>query len=132
MAGPVAVPRCARLGLTAALAVGAAACSGANQSGQLQVPAIVSGVVTSRPPCVPGRACSFLVALVPDALVQAVGKDGSHRVRADVHGHYRVALLVGTWTLTARRTLDSASGRPVRVQLPAGGETTVDLQIAAG
>ncbi|HET6809816.1 MAG TPA: hypothetical protein VFH50_02270 [Acidimicrobiales bacterium] len=119
-------------GLTAVLGVGVAACSGANQSGDLQVPGVVSGVVTGRPPCVPGRACSFLVALVPDALVQAVGKDGSHWVRADAHGHYQLALLDGTWTLTARRTLNSASGPSVRVQVSPGGSATVDLQIALG
>lgn len=95
----------------------------------MQVPGVVSGVVTARPPCVPGRACSFLVALVPNALVEAVGKDGSHWVRADVHGHYRMALLDGTWTLSARRTLNSASGPSVRVDVTPGGSATVDLHI---
>jgi hypothetical protein len=119
-------------GLTAVLGVGAAACSGANQAGSMQVPGVVSGVVTGRPPCVPGRACSFLVALVPNALVQAVGKDGSHWVRADAHGHYQVALLDGTWTLAARRSANSASGPPVRVQVSPGASATVDLQIVLG
>ena len=121
-----------RLLATAAVALGAAACSGANQSGDMQVPGVVSGVVTARPACVPGRACSFLVALVPNALVQAVGKDGTHWVRADVHGHYHVALLVGTWTLMARRALNSPSGPPVRTQVTPGGSSTVDLQITLG
>jgi hypothetical protein len=109
-----------------------AACSGANQSGQMQVPGVVSGVVTARPACVPGRACSFLVALVPNALVEALGKDGSHWVRADAHGHYDVALLDGTWTLTAHRTLTSAGGPPVRIQVTPGRPATVNLQITLG
>lgn len=121
-----------RLVATGAVALGAAACSGANQAGDMQVPGVVSGVVTARPACVPGRACSFLVALVPNALVEAEGKDGSHWVRADVHGHYRIALLVGTWTLTARRTLNTTPGPPVRAQVSPGGSSTVDLQITLG
>ncbi|HUZ43892.1 MAG TPA: hypothetical protein VMU63_05765, partial [Acidimicrobiales bacterium] len=65
-----------------------AGCAGGNQAGALQAPAPVSGVVTARSPCAPGHACSFLVALVPDALVVANGKDGTHEVRADGHGRY--------------------------------------------
>lgn len=121
-----------RAWLGVALALGTAACSGANQAGSMQVPAVVTGVVTSRPPCQPGRACSFLVALVPGALVEAAGKDGSHQVRADNHGHYRMALLDGTWTLSARRSTGAPAGRPVRVQLSPAGSATVDLQVASG
>lgn len=116
--------------LALGLAVGASACSGQNQSGQMQVPAVVSGVVEARPPCRAGQVCSFVVALVPDALVEAEGKDGIHRVRADARGHYHLSLLVGTWTLTAHRTTGAPAGPPVRVQLTPGGAATVNLQVS--
>ena len=118
-----------RVGVGLCLALGAAGCSGANQSIQMQVPAVVSGVVTARPPCRPGQVCSFLVALVPGAVVDAMGKDGSHEVRADAHGHYQMALLIGTWTLSARRTLGAPSGPPVRIQVSPATVRTVNLQV---
>ena len=61
-----------------------------------------------------------------------MGKDGSHWVRADVHGHYQLALLDGTWTLTARRAVNTPSGPPVRIQVTPGGSSTVDLRITLG
>lgn len=102
-------------------------CAAGNQAGALQAPAPVSGVVTARPPCASGQACSFLVALVPGALVVANGKDGTHEVRADGHGRYRIFLLEGVWTLQAARNPNSPMGRPVRVDLTAGRAVTVNL-----
>ena len=116
--------------LALGLAAGATGCSGQNQSGDMQVPAVVSGVVEARPPCRAGQVCPFVVALVPDAVVEAEGKDGTHWVRADAGGHYHVSLLVGTWTLTARRTTTGPAGPPVRVQLSPGGAATVNLQVS--
>jgi len=114
------------LGL-ALIAFALAGCAGGNQAGVLQAPAPVSGVVTARPPCQPGHACSFLVALVPGALVVANGKDGTHEVRADGHGHYRLFLLEGVWTLQAARRPTGPMGLPVRVDLSAGRAATVNL-----
>jgi len=108
-----------------------AGCAGGNQAGALQAPSPVSGVVTSRPPCVPGRACSFMVALVPGALVVADGKDGTHEVHADGHGRYRIFLLEGVWTLKAARTDTATMGTPVRVDLTAGRATTVSLSVGS-
>lgn len=96
----------------------------------MQVPGLVSGVVEARPPCRTGQVCSFVVALVPDAAVEAVGKDGTHWVHADAHGHYQLSLLIGTWTLLARRTVTGPPGQPVRVQVSPGGTFTVNLRIS--
>ena len=128
MSGSVALAASLAVSLPLALT----ACGVGNQAGQLQMPAVVSGVVTTRPPCVPGRACPFLVALVPDAVVEAMGNDGSHFVHADAHGHFRIALLIGEWTLVAHRTMGSPPGPPVRLHLDAGQTATVNLQVAAG
>ena len=105
-----------------------AGCSGANQSLRMQLPTLVSGVVTSRPPCRAGQVCSFVVTLAPDAVVVATGKDGSHVTHADAQGHYQISLLDGTWTLVAHRTAAAPGGPPVRVQLSPGGSATVNLQ----
>ena len=115
--------------VAAGLALAASACSAGNQSAAMQAPAQVSGVVTSRPPCLPGRACSFLVALVPGALVVASGKDGVHEVHADGHGHYRLFLLEGVWTLQAARTDSAAMGPAARAVLTAGQPRTISLQV---
>ena len=121
--------RAGHVGVGLGLALAAAGCSGANQSIQMQVPAVISGVVTARPPCHPGQVCSFLVALVPDAVVDAVGKDGSHEVHADAQGHYQLALLIGTWTLSARRTAGAPAGPSVRIQAVPATSRTVNLQV---
>ncbi|MHB1444741.1 MAG: hypothetical protein ACYCZV_03650 [Acidimicrobiales bacterium] len=114
------------LGL-AVIGLALAGCAGGNQAGALQLPAPVSGVVTARSPCQPGHACSFLVALVPGALVVANGKDGTHEARADAHGRYQLFLLEGVWTLQAARSATAPMGLPVRVDLSAGRAATVNL-----
>lgn len=106
-----------------------AACG--NQMAADQVPAPVSGTVTSRPPCQPGHACPFLVALVPDALVVASGKDGVHEAHADAHGHFRIYLLEGLWTLRASRRASAAQGPAVSIDVRAGQGRQVDLQVAS-
>jgi len=108
-----------------------AGCAAGNQAASRQTPAPVSGVVTARPPCPSGRACSFLVALVPDGLVVASGKDGTHEVRADGHGHYQIFLLEGVWTLQAARSPTAPMGTPVRVDLTAGRAATVNLSVGS-
>ena len=113
-------------------AVGALALAGCgNQMAAQQSPAPVTGTVTSRPNCRPGQACPFLVALVPDALVVATGKDGAHEVHADAHGHFQIYLLEGLWTLKASRADSSTPGPGVTVDLSAGQSRQVNLQVAA-
>jgi hypothetical protein len=111
-----------------AAGTGLAGCS--NQVVAQQVPVQVTGVVTSKPPCVPGQACPFLVALVPGALVVATGKDGTHEVHADGHGRYGIYLLEGRWTLRASRPTSSALETPVSVDLQSGHNRQVSLQAA--
>jgi hypothetical protein len=106
-----------------------AACD--NQTASDQAPAPVSGTVTSRPPCQPHHACSFLVALVPGALVVANGKDGVHEAHADAHGHFQIYLLEGLWTLRASRTASAAQGPSVSVDVRAGQARQVTLQVAS-
>ena len=118
----------AGLALVLTLPLGSAACG--NQVAGDQVPAQVSGTVTSRPACQPNQACSFLVALVPDALVVASGKDGIHEAHADAHGHYQLFLLEGLWTLRASRTASSAQGSSVSVDFQHGQDRQVNLQVA--
>lgn len=116
------------LALAATMALGAGGCG--NQLAASQTPAPVSGTVTSRPPCQPRHACSFLVALVPGAFVVASGKDGSHETHADAHGHFRLYLLEGVWTLHAARTGSSALGPGVTIDVGAGQARTVALSVA--
>lgn len=102
-----------------------------NQMAADQVPAPVTGTVTSRPPCRPHQACPFLVALVPGALVVASGKDGVHETHTDAHGHFQVYLLEGLWTLRASRTDSSAQGPAVSIDVHAGQGRQVGLQVAS-
>jgi len=120
------------------LAAGLCGC-GNGQAGALQTPAVISGVVTSRPSCPsqpPPGACSNLVALVPGARVQATGKDGTHQVRADAKGHYQLSLLEGVWDLQASRpagaagAAGSAAAAPVQIEVQAGRARTVNLQVS--
>lgn len=117
--------------LMAGLAVVPAAAACGNQMASGQAPAPVTGTVTSRPPCPPDQACSFLVALVPGALVVASGKDGIHEAHADTHGHFQIYLLEGLWTLRASRTDSAAQGPAVSIDVKAGQARQANLQVGS-
>ena len=74
------------------------------------------------------------VRLAPPA--SALQHVGLVRFRAfhDVGGDhsFALALLDGTWTLTARPAVNTPSGPPVRIQVTPGGSLTVDLRITLG
>lgn len=127
---PGPFPRVGLLGgglLAAGLLTG---CAVGNQSGELQVPAVVSGLVTAAASCPAGSPnCSDVVATVAGAVVQAVGKDGTHDAVTDASGHYQIALLQGEWTLVARHSGTSTQvGPPRRELLTAGSTVVVNLQ----
>lgn len=106
------------------------ACAVGNQAGDLQVPALVAGLVTASVPCPAGAAaCPGVVAVVPGALVEAIGKDGTHDALADANGHYQLSLEAGQWTFVARRSRTStAAGAPRQVRVDAGSNAIVNLQ----
>ena len=107
-----------------------AGCAIGNQAGQLQVPAIITGLVTASPTCASGSAgCPSVVTTIAGAIVQAVGKDGTHEAVTDANGHYQIALLVGEWTLAAQRTgTSSSTGPSKRLDVGAGQNLVVNLE----
>ena len=120
------------VGVTAlALAAGMLeGCAVGNQAGALQVPAVVTGLVTATSACPPGSsACPGVVTTVPGAVVQAQGKDGTHEAVADANGHYQIALLGGEWTLAAQRSGASVTTGPSkRLDLSAGSSVVLNLE----
>ncbi|HET6794929.1 MAG TPA: carboxypeptidase regulatory-like domain-containing protein [Acidimicrobiales bacterium] len=117
--------------LAAAFGLAGAACG--NQLGSTQVPATVTGLVTAGPTCPvvrPGLDCADRP--LGGAEVDAVGKDGVHRVNTDATGHYRFELLTGQWTLRAVGGIGGRGGREVSVFLQPGQQTHIDLQVDTG
>jgi len=105
-------------------------CAVGNQAGQLQIPAMVTGLVTAPSVCPTGSAaCPGVVTTVPGAIVQAQGKDGTHEAVADANGHYQLSLLGGEWTLAAQRSGSSVTTGPSRrLDLTAGSSVVVNLE----
>ena len=113
--------RAALLALALLVGAGTAACSVDNQVGADQVPAVVSGVVTT------GARAPFMVALVPRALVDATGKDGTHVVRADGYGRYHLSLNTGEWVLQAHAADGTRPGPLLTVHLAPAQQATYQL-----
>jgi hypothetical protein len=119
-----------------ALAVLAAGCGLANPSGAMQLPALVSGLVTGpASTCAAGSTCGTTPQSA--ALVSATCKDGVHSVRTDSDGKYHIALLTGQCALQASvegstGTVEGSAGSIVRVYVNPSQVLTIDLRVGAG